>query len=163
MNKVTKAISHWLLWLPLTLLVLIVTAISIDSFGCNYEMKMNTAGIDYQGVCRWGMLSIIEEEPATKAKWQVDGWQVAFMNQFIFFVSERRLLNKGNGQHSALNNYNQLQSDYTIVNYTWVPLTKSHIAMFQKTPHHDVILVQQNGWFSFSHRLFPATPLLGNK
>lgn len=161
--KIPKALSYWLLWLPATLLVFFIAAVSFNSFGCNYELKIKSPGVDYQGVCRWGLLSAIEEERATQAKWQVHGWQLIFMDQMVIFVSSRKQLNKGTSRHSALNTYNQLQSDYSIVNYAWLQLTDDHIAIFQKTPHWEIILAQHTGWFSFYDRLFPRTPLIQKK
>ncbi|WOE67603.1 hypothetical protein RY972_05920 [Aeromonas allosaccharophila] len=39
---------------PLLVLLLGSTLLLVNNFGCNYEMTIQSQGVDYRGVCRWG-------------------------------------------------------------------------------------------------------------
>lgn len=145
---------------PLIVLLLGSGLLLINNFGCNYEMTMQTRSIEYRGICRWGHVSFIEEELATKEKWRVNGWQFAVGNQLAYFITQRQQVERGNSAHSLLDNYNQLQSEFAVVNYAWLPLTEDKIIIFQRHPNHDVIVANREGWLDLYHWLFPPKPLL---
>lgn len=148
---------------PLLVLLCAVLGIWLNNFGCNYEMTMQTSGIFYKGVCRWGHVSFVEEELATHEKWRVSGWQLNVGNQLAYLITHRQQLSAGNSDKSVLNNYNQIQSDFTLVNYAWLPLTENKIAIFQRAPHHDILVAEREGWLDLHRWFFPPKPLLANE
>lgn len=145
---------------PLLVLLLGSTLLLVNNFGCNYEMTIQSQGVDYRGVCRWGRFSFIEEELSTKVKWRLSGWQLNVGDQLTYLVTKRELLAAGNGNKSPLTNYHQIQSEFALVNYAWLPLTENKIVIFQRTPHHDVIVANREGWLDLYRWFFPPKPLL---
>lgn len=152
-----------LMAIPIGCSLALVIIVLINSFGCNYSVTLYNRGIDYHGICRWGYLSFIEEDRQTKELWKVNGWQLSFKNQLVMIITKRQQQRPGTEQDSSLNTYNQLQSDYSIVNYAWLPLTNDHVAFFQRTPNHNVFIANFDGWFDLQHRFFPSPPLLLDK
>ena len=151
---------RWLLCSPLLLLFGAVLLLLINNFGCNYELEATTPKVHFQGVCRWGHVSFVEEELATGEKWLVTGWQLAFREQLAFVITQRKQVEAGKQGESALNDYNRLQSSFSIVNYVWLPLTENRIAIFQRAPHHEVLIARREGWIDLYRWLIPPKPLL---
>lgn len=152
--------STLLICSPLIVLLIGIGLLLINNFGCNYEMTMQTRGIEYRGICRWGHVSFIEEELATREKWRVNGWQLAVGNQLAYFITQRQRVTQGKADHSALDNYNQIQSAFSVVNYAWLPLTEDKIAIFQRDPNHDVMIANREGWLDLYRWFFPPEPLI---
>jgi len=142
-----RMLKNTLLLLPLLLVLLFVVGMFINSLGCHYELKMSANGVNYHGVCRWGKITVIEEEEATREKWRVTGFQLTFFNQLVYLIDSRTQLHESGNDDSYLNEYNLIQSQYALVNYAWVPLTENKVAIFQRDPVHEVVIAQRDGWF----------------
>ncbi|MGN5291086.1 hypothetical protein [Aeromonas sp. 11P] len=78
-----RTLKNTLLLLPLLVVLLFVVGMFINSLGCHYDLKMSANGVNYHGVCRWGKITVIEEEEATREKWRVTGFQLTFFNQLV--------------------------------------------------------------------------------
>ncbi|MGL4755435.1 MAG: hypothetical protein ACRCXB_23995 [Aeromonadaceae bacterium] len=154
---------HWRRWLlcsPLMVLSAAVLLLLVNNFGCNYELDVRTATTHYQGVCRWGHVSFVEQELSSGEKWLVTGWQLAFREQLAFVITQRKRLVAASQGESELADYNRLQSAFSVVNYTWLPLTENRIAIFQRAPHHAVLIGRREGWIDLYRWLIPPQPLL---
>ncbi|MGY4108828.1 hypothetical protein [Aeromonas encheleia] len=155
-----RTLRNTLLLSPLLLLLLCAGGLVINSFGCHYDLKMSANGVNYHGICRWGKMTVIQEELASGEVWRVTGFQLTFLNQLIYLIDSRTQLHASGKKDSYLNEYNQLQSEYALVNYAWVPLTENKIALFQRDPVHDVVIAQRDGWFDLYRWWFSPTPIL---
>lgn len=116
-----------------------------NGMGCNYEMTINVDNTNYEGVCRWGVLHIVETDILTGSRWVVSARQLSFMNQIIYLVHTRHQLNTGDKQ-SSLNTYNQQQSGFTVFNYSWRSVSENEIVIFQVSPHHEVLKAKVDGY-----------------
>ncbi len=152
-----RTLKNTLLLLPLLVVLLFVVGMFINSLGCHYDLKMSANGVNYHGVCRWGKITVIEEEEATREKWRVTGFQLTFFNQLVYLIDSRTQLHESGNDDSYLNEYNLIQSQYALVNYAWVPLTENKVAIFQRDPVHEVVIAQRDGWFDLYRWFSPGT------
>lgn len=138
---------------------LAILFVTINSIGCNYEMRVSSKESDYYGVCRFGKITVLERDHHTKALWRVSAYQAVIGDQLIFWVTDRTPI-----QHavkpSNLEDYNQVQSSLNMpLNYGWKMITPTHIAIFQHSPHPEITQGHFEGWLDFYHRFWPATPV----
>lgn len=139
--------------------MMLVGLVLINSLGCNYEMHLASKEADYYAVCRAGKFTVIERDRYTKAKWMVSAYQAVLGNQLIFLVTDRTLIERPDKQ-SALSDINQVEGTFSIpLNYGWQMITPEQIAIFQHSPHPELLQGHLEGWLDFYHKFWPATPL----
>ncbi|WP_110025427.1 hypothetical protein [Mangrovibacter plantisponsor] len=124
-----------------------------NGMGCNYEMTLNAGSAHYEGVCRWGVLHMVETDTQTGSRWVVSARQLSFMNQIIYLVHTRHQLNTGDKQ-SSLNTYNQQQRGFTVFNYSWRAVSGNEIVIFQTSPHYEVLKAKVDGYIDSWDSLF---------
>ncbi|AOY00236.1 hypothetical protein [Jeongeupia sp. USM3] len=146
---------HLLLLILPAALVMASGFVVVNSLGCNYELTLNHRDLRYYGVCRWGMVNFLESDERTGSKWSVSAFQISLADQLLFVIRERRQLREGRGDVQLLDNYNQSQSVYRLVNYAWMPVDRKRIAMFQVAPHHDVWIAEREGPMDLMDALYP--------
>jgi len=138
----------------------LVALILLNSLGCDYEMRFSSKEVDYYAVCRAGKFTAIEHEPSSKATWMVTAYQAVIANQLILFVTDRTQVEAAQTK-SPLSDLNNIQGSFTMpLNYGWKKLTPHHIAIFQHSPHPEVLLAHFEGALDFYHRLWPSKPVI---
>lgn len=139
--------------------MLLVCLVLLNSLGCDYEMRLSSKEADYYAVCRAGKFTVIERERDSKAAWMVSAYQAVIGSQLIFFVTERSQIEAAQTK-STLSDRNQMQGIFNMpLNYGWKKLTPSHIAIFQHSPHSEVLQGHFEGSLDFYHRFWPSVPV----
>ena len=98
-----RKLKNALMFLPLSLVMLFVAGMFINSLGCHYELRMSANGVNYHGVCRWGKITVIEEEESTKEKWRITGFQLTLFDQLVYLIDSRAQLHESGKDDSYLN------------------------------------------------------------
>lgn len=133
--------------------LLIILVPFFNGLGCDYEMEIHWQDNDYNAVCRWGVINVVETDQKTHARWLVEARQFSFANQIIYLVSARTQLNKGD-QPSELNVYNQVQHGFHIYNYAWRSLNQKRVLLFQVSPHREAYIARLEGTIDIADELF---------
>ncbi|EKB20066.1 hypothetical protein K3H47_00650 [Aeromonas veronii] len=148
-----------LLYVSSSLGMLLVSLILLNSLGCDYEMRLSSKEADYYAVCRAGKFTVIEREHGSKATWMVTAYQAVLGSQLIFFVTERSQVEAPQTK-SPLSDLNKMHGSFTMpLNYGWKKLTPDHIAIFQQSPHPEILQGHFEGSLDFYHRFWPSVPV----
>lgn len=132
----------------------------LNSFGCNYEMTLQSSEANYYGVCHGGKVTILEQDLSGNSQWRISGFQLPIGQQVFLWVTRREPIRQVDGGNSSLDNYNQTQINrFVLVNFGWLMLSPTQIALFEHSPHPEISVGKFHGWMDFYHRLLPLTPL----
>ncbi|GAA5786710.1 hypothetical protein GCM10007860_23190 [Chitiniphilus shinanonensis] len=142
---------RWLLLLPGAALAALLFVL-VNSAGCNYALQLNHQNLRYHGTCRLGLAEFVETDQLTGSQWTVSAFQLAVADQLLFVVRERRHVREG---AAGVAGHPRVQPDYLLVNYAWMPIDDTRVALFQVTPHHDVIVAERRGAIDLMDALWP--------
>lgn len=131
----------------------------LNSFGCNYEMTLQSDEARYYGVCHGGKVTFLEQD-AQRIAWRVSGFQLPVGQQVFLWITNREPLHDQADTDSRLEAFNQTQRNrFVLVNFAWQMLTPEKIAVFQHSPHPEISVGELHGWMDLTHRFWPARPL----
>lgn len=121
------------------------------SFSCDYHIEIETDEAKYDGVCKFGHVSWLEESKTSTSAWLVNAWSISIDNNIFYLIMTRNSLN--NIEQDDLNIYNQHLRNIPYLSYEYKILSESQIIIFSNFPNDNILMAKMNGTFSLFSRM----------